>query len=331
MMAHDMLAGWGAHDELHHFFQYAYPLWVPAMKQRIVVGGHEADPCLSQLVGEAAALGYEVIDARSSSSSRRRFHWSMDDGITVLDGRRLEVDAAFLRPEGEPDASLSEALESWVLAHPGVAFLNRFRSPIASNRAAVRSVARACGLRIPRTVVSNVSEAPDERPRSGDAGRETLETVASDTGSHSGTMRQPTLAAPELRVYLVGELAIAFTRETTLRSVARGPLLVAPTQLPARLRDSLLSLLSALGMSFGAASLKTCPDTGELLFVDVDPSPVFDRCDRLSGGAISRAILSALFEPPSSRRSTDRPPPLAEGAVEIPIAKPDSASAIRHV
>ena len=52
--------------------------------------------------------------------------------------------------------------------------------------------------------------------------------------------------------------------------------------------------MSRLGMDFGAADFKADPDTGQLLFLELNSSPMFARFDQISGGQLCAAIIQEL-------------------------------------
>ena len=56
----------------------------------------------------------------------------------------------------------------------------------------------------------------------------------------------------------------------------------------------LRKLMSWLGTDFGAADFKTDPDTGQLLFLELNSSPMFARFDQVSGGQLCAAIIHEL-------------------------------------
>jgi hypothetical protein len=47
-------------------------------------------------------------------------------------------------------------------------------------------------------------------------------------------------------------------------------------------------------MDFGAADFKTDPDTRQLLFLELNSSPMFARFDQVSGGQLCAAIIHEL-------------------------------------
>jgi hypothetical protein len=57
-----------------------------------------------------------------------------------------------------------------------------------------------------------------------------------------------------------------------------------------------------LGLDFGAADFKRCPETGDYRFLEVNSAPMFSAFDRVVSGALSGAIVDWLMvrnaEPP---------------------------------
>jgi hypothetical protein len=47
-------------------------------------------------------------------------------------------------------------------------------------------------------------------------------------------------------------------------------------------------------MDFGAADFKTDPETGQLVFLELNTSPMFARFDQVSGGQVCAAIIHEL-------------------------------------
>jgi len=52
--------------------------------------------------------------------------------------------------------------------------------------------------------------------------------------------------------------------------------------------------MSRLGLDFGAADFKTDPETGQLVFLELNTSPMFARFDQVSGGKVCTAIIHEL-------------------------------------
>ena len=50
-----------------------------------------------------------------------------------------------------------------------------------------------------------------------------------------------------------------------------------------------------LAMNFGAADFKTCPETGELIFLELNSAPMFSAFDKIAGGAVVGSLVSFLI------------------------------------
>jgi hypothetical protein len=105
---------------------------------------------------------------------------------------------------------------------------------------------------------------------------------------------QPELAPPEVRVFAIAGELLAFRvvsealdyRTDRAARVERMPI----GDLPEGVAGGLLRLSSNLGLDYAAADFKACPETGRLLFLEINSGPMFAAFDRASGGAIARAM-----------------------------------------
>jgi len=106
---------------------------------------------------------------------------------------------------------------------------------------------------------------------------------------------QKRLIAPEIRIYVIGHSAFAFeVRSVSLDyRVNQDAELVLLQSVPPELA-MLRKLMSRLGMDFGAADFKTDPETGQLVFLELNTSPMFARFDQVSGGKVCAAIIREL-------------------------------------
>jgi hypothetical protein len=88
---------------------------------------------------------------------------------------------------------------------------------------------------------------------------------------------------------------------------------VAAVPAPAALTAPLGRLMDGLGLDFGAADFKTCPETGRFLFLEVNSAPMFAGFDRVAAGALCDAIWDWLAAA-GSRGPVDGPSPGGAGA-----------------
>jgi glutathione synthase/RimK-type ligase-like ATP-grasp enzyme len=106
---------------------------------------------------------------------------------------------------------------------------------------------------------------------------------------------QKRLVPPEVRIYVIGQSAFAFeVRSSSLDyRVNQDAELILLPEIPPEL-SMLRKLMSRLGLDFGAADFKTDPDTGQLIFLELNTSPMFARFDQVSGGQLCAAIIHEL-------------------------------------
>ena len=108
---------------------------------------------------------------------------------------------------------------------------------------------------------------------------------------------QQRLVPPELRLYVVGDRYFAFnviSPELDYRSTQNCR--VEPTEVPSALIAGFGALLARLGLDFAAADFKTCPDTGELLFLEVNNGPMFAAFDLATSGELCLAMIQTLMK-----------------------------------
>ena len=94
---------------------------------------------------------------------------------------------------------------------------------------------------------------------------------------------------------MIGQFAFAFeVRSGSLDyRVKQDAELVLLSEVPREV-GMIRELMSRLRVDFGAADFKTDPDTGQLLFLELNISPMFARFDEVSGGQLCAAIIHYL-------------------------------------
>jgi hypothetical protein len=167
-------------------------------------------------------------------------------------------------------------------------------------------LARAAGLAIPRTVVTNHAAtartaAPDGIAKpvgGGDVTRPLDEALAlgrADTILAAPALVQERLIAPELRIYVVGDATFAFEVRSPLLDyrasndvevVYLGP---GPAPAAAQVR----ALAARCGLDYAAADLKSRAD-GTLVFLELNTAPMFARFDHACDGALCRTMVAWL-------------------------------------
>lgn len=288
----------------------------------LIVGGRE-DPSIRALVEGATTRGWQVSQAVIDEGAEPGFSWDLETDDVKLDGRRIDVHAAFLRYDvfgrrqasGDLDraAGWYASVFGWCLARPEVRLLNRGLDVRTSSKPFMLTSARRHGLRVPRTIVTNelpsVHRAAAEgaawvsKPVAGGGYCTELEASMSDVAWRDGLAPMPALLQerltyPEFRVYLVGERALVFriqSERLDYRCEPRTQMTFEPVDaLPPHDLDGLRNLARAMRLDFCAADLKTDRETGELRFLEVNSSPMFAAHERVSNGAVTGAMLDWL-------------------------------------
>jgi hypothetical protein len=250
--------------------------------------------------------------------------WDLETEVLTVDGAEVRAAGAFVRydvfthladrrPATAQRASAWHAtLAGWLWAHPAVRLLNR-AAGAPTNKPYHLVEARRAGLEIPRTLVTNdrarlESEAAARpmvaKPVPGGGYCHPLAEVLAAAPGRDGRTASPAivqnrLEQPEVRVYAVGARLIPFRvisevldyRVSTDTRVEPLPLSAVAPEILA----GLTRLMETLGMDYGAADFKTDPETGRLVFLELNSSPMFAAFDAASGGAVSDAIIDFLL------------------------------------
>ncbi len=294
----------------------------------LLIGGGQADFNLQALRQAADGLGVPCIDLCVPAQSSPRFHWSLaDEGQldTPLPWGQGVPTGAFLRQDvftamDDPRPAVAEraagwfaALQGWLLAHPEVRTLNADITATAFNKPAALLAARQAGLRVPPTWVSNdvprlrqrMAASPSiAKPVAGGGLCQTLEEAVQALQSvdacveikHSAmpALIQPRLAAPEMRLFVVGPHHFAFdVASPSLDYRAQQDASVTLRELPAEI-EPLRQLMQRFRMDFGAADFKLDADTGQWVFLELNTSPMFAHFNWVSEGALCRAMVAHL-------------------------------------
>ena len=285
----------------------------------LLAGGHD-DPNLTVLVQAAQRANVELLDLRLPASESHAFCWDLAESTARFAGRELRATAAFIRhdvfggmQDPRPEVSARayawyQAMMGWLLSEPRVRIFNRGMCPAATNKPAALVFAREAGLRVPPTMITNqagsfCAEQLDSliaKPVGGGDYCYSLAEALAKTDLRGGLTASPAivqkrLAPPEVRIYVIGAADFAFeVRSPSLDyRVNQDAELIPLPEIPrevARLRN----LMSRLGLDFGAADFKTDPETGQLVFLELNTSPMFARFDQVSGGEVCAAIIREL-------------------------------------
>lgn len=296
----------------------------------IVVAGGDTDPNIGILARRLASRPIPHLVLCVGASSSPRLTWRLGDDRLWVDDIDVRPTAVFLRhdvfthqrdrqPASQKRASRwYQTMLSWALAHEDVALLNRGYGARHASKPYILHLAQRLGLDIPETLISNdlhALDAMDEagwiaKPVNGGEYTRLLADLGTDEPWRHQCGAEPTivqrrLVGPELRIYRVGGRWFAFElRSQALDYRTTMDAAISAVPAPADLTAPLEQLMDRLGLDFGAADFKACPETGRYLFLEVNSAPMFVAFDRVVAGALCDAILDWLVA--VQRGSRDR-------------------------
>lgn len=286
----------------------------------ILVAGGDLDPNLQAIAATLAERGEAVFFLKTGAELHPSVTWDLGSDRLVIDGEEIRPRAAFIRhdvfthlADRRPASSFRAfawyaAVMGWVASHADVRVPNRASLHQATNKPHALWLARECGLPIPKTRVTNhlgslALDGPKiVKPVNGGGYCERLDDVLARTETRGDgvaaapALVQPELVQPEVRVYGIGGAFLPFSMASEdldyrVRQSARVALL---PEVPEGLADGLGRLMDRMGLDFAAADFKTCPETGRLLFLEINTGPMFAAFDQASDRAVSRALADLL-------------------------------------
>lgn len=288
----------------------------------ILVAGGDRDPNLRALNGALERRGTSVAFLQVGEAHHPWIDWDLESGRLLIDGEELNPRAAFIRydvfthlADNRPASSFRAGawyttVMGWVASHESVRVPNRRALHQSTNKPQVLHLARQAGLAVPPTHVTNhlgqlAGFAPGKRkivkPVNGGGYCQRLDEVLEKTESRDGAAAAPAivqteLVPPEVRVFGIGGRLLAFSvASDDLDYRENQSARVTPLdEVPSGVGEGLLRLMDGLGLDFGAADFKTCPDTGRLLFLEINTGPMFAAFDQASNGAVTTALADFL-------------------------------------
>ena len=292
------------------------------LRRPLLIAGGDADPNIAALLAAAERSGVSYQKLLVGKSSHPSLTWDVSSGDLLVEGARFECGAAFVRHDvftalhdGEASSQYRAlawhtAITGWLGAHPEIFMFNRRNLNQVTNKPLVLKLALDCGLAIPPTLITNDRERLNQflpandavvKPINGGGYCEPLSEVLDRTPVKDGRVAAPAivqrrLTPPEVRIYAVGERYFAFhviSPELDYRITQNCR--VEPLDPPApELTEPLGKLLDKLGLDFAAADFKTCPESGRLLFLEVNTGPMFAAFDRSNNGKLCDAMIAHL-------------------------------------
>ncbi|MGK7955692.1 MAG: hypothetical protein AB4063_10595 [Crocosphaera sp.] len=289
-------------------------------KTLVIAGGH-SDPNLGQLVATAQQVGVVVQDLRHGVQESPSLSWHINQGSLKVNDQQIKPYGAFIRydvfagmEDSRPQVAQRamgwyQTLQGWLLSEPNIRLFNRHQSPMGGNKGASLVLAQQCGLAIPETLITNQETPLRQYPQGTAIAKPVaggdycygLEELLNGVEFRSGCAANPAivqnrLVAPEIRIYIIGNQALAFEMRSNSLDyrVKQDAEVIFLSQVPPEV-ESLRVLMAKLNMDFGAADFKSDPKTGKLIFLELNTSPMFARFNQVSQGALCRAMLNTLL------------------------------------
>jgi glutathione synthase/RimK-type ligase-like ATP-grasp enzyme len=303
--------------------QLQEPAISPENRNLLVAGG-DTDPNLAALLTCLQNRGLSSEALLVGAYMHPRVTWDLDKDVLLINGEECRPRAVFIRndvftglaarrPEPFQRAlAWYTTISGWAFSHPEVRILNRASALNVTNKPHVLRLAREVGFDIPSTLVSNdfglLSQEMEKRslivkPVNGGDYTKEIKDVLQTTPVLNDTLAAPAiiqecLVPPEIRVYGINGqyfpyklVADALDYRSTSECKVVG---LEVADLPEGLTKRLAALMEQLQMDFGAADFKACPQTGRLLFLEINSSPMFAAFDAVSEGRLTNALVDFL-------------------------------------
>jgi hypothetical protein len=286
----------------------------------VLVAGGDADPNLAALLYRLRERECPHRAVLVGAEGNPALVWDVNGDALTVDGEPVRARGAFVRYDvfthmADPRQATAyrasawhAAVMGWLWGHEEVRVLNRRASRMMSKPYQLMLAGRVW-LEIPRTLIANdadrlIAEAAAAslvvKPVPGGGYCQPLEEMIMSAPMRDGRTAAPAivqqrLEQPEVRIYGVGGRFIPFAVRSDVLDyrVSRDTRVehLALDAVPADLVAGLGRLMDAMEMDYGAADFKTDPDTGRLLFLEINSSPMFAAFDAVSDGAVSDAII----------------------------------------
>jgi hypothetical protein len=303
----------------------------------ILIAGGDGDPNILAMVRRAAGRGVPHSALLVGAESPPRLVWDIARGTLSVNGAVVAPQAVVLRydvfgpmrderPESRKrSARWYQTMLCWALAHERVAMVNRRYGTRHVTKPLLLHLALRAGVAVPETLVASDPQPPDAaadrwivKPVDGGEYTRVLADALADDAWCRQAAAEPVLVqrrleSPDLRVYRIGDHWFGFMLESgAIDYRVDRSLRIRQVLPPADLIVPLARLMDGLGLDFGAADYKRCPQTGRPLFLEVNSAPMFAAFDRVTGGALCDRMVDWLLARGCPTAGTERPEPAAE-------------------
>lgn len=278
----------------------------------ILVAGGQLDPNIGALLRRMLWRKTVFADLLVGPELLTRIFFDLGAASLEIDGRVLVPTSCFVRHDvfgqqakkpmsGAAALGWFYAMRGWALSRDDIRLFNRFTAAGEGSKLQHLVHARKCGFAVPPTVVSNAVGQRLQgdwtwisKPVGGGQYTAAWYGQGTEDSLDMPAIFQRRMLRPELRVYRIGDELFGFSIECDdldYRNSAK--VNIAATGFDDA--DSrFMSFCSALGLDFAAADFMRDPETGELVFLEINTQPMFVAFDRLVDGRMCDAIIDWL-------------------------------------
>lgn len=246
--------------------------------------------------------------------------WEFDENILRINGEAFYPSETMLftrydvfsvrEPNAHPNQQIRNSnwystIKGWALANPEVAVLNRGNENMEVSKPRVLGRAKELGFDVPKSWITNDFNAFASKdnyiakPVSGGAHTVLLSDLVREHGEKTPSpyIIQEKMIYPEMRLFRAGSeyFGISINNET-LDSREGKNLKMEEVDVPEHIIKAMKRLTNELGLDYSAADLKTCPETGKLMFLEINTMPMMTGYDNVLNGYLSLAIIDVLEE-----------------------------------
>jgi len=283
----------------------------------LLIAGGNRDPNIQWLIAHCHQVGIEFIPFLTHEESSSAIVWDMQKDKLRIDGTPLKINAAFIRRDvfhGDEEKGNTrstiwyELINGWLANKDQVKILNRDYLGRYTNKLQVLNLAKTVGLEIPKTNVSNQisvlrkdSKSKIVKPVLGGGYCQEAKSLIKNTDTRNGNAAMPAIiqqkvVGPDIRIYKVGKKHIGFLikSENLDYRVTKEREIENLEVLPTSIVNKLNTLMTRMGLNWGAADFKYDKEEDKYYFLEVNSNPMFSVFDRIANGKISDAIVKYL-------------------------------------
>lgn len=286
----------------------------------ILVFGGVHDPNVHAVIEAARKRGIEAVPLLIGEARTPSLRWNLASDELWVDGSMLTTTAVFARQDafhsGGPDANYRAigwyaTLLGWLAACPAVRILNRGYLGRHTNKLDILRLARASGLTVPETLVTNdtgyltAAHQIDEmiaKPVPGGGFCTLLDDLLAGTESRDGVAATPAIVqrrldGADVRLYRIGDRTIGFRIDGAAVDyrTSRDCHITRIDRFPGATVQGLECLMKSMSLDWGAADFKGDPEGEQLVFLEINSNPMFSTFDRFAAGTIAESVVGFLM------------------------------------